>query len=84
MFWDCRRFYHWIGQKILSCFHVKHFEIDPTVPKLDIVKCKGQRFESQQFETIFYHNFLMDTLGLSEVLPMDWAENSKLFSCKTL
>ena len=34
--------------------------------------------------SIFDQNFLMDNLGLSEVLPMDWAENSKLFSCKTL
>ena len=27
--YGCRRFYHWIGHKILSCFHVKHFEIGP-------------------------------------------------------
>ena len=76
--------YQWIGQKILSCFHVKHFEIDPIAQKLDTVKYKGLRFKSRQFQTIFCRNFLMDTLGLSEVLPLDWAENSKLFSCITL
>ena len=45
---------------------------------------RGLRFESQQFQTSFGRNFLMDTLGLSEVLPLDWAENSELFSCKLL
>ena len=54
------------------------------VQKLDIVKHQGLRLESQQFQTIFGRNFLMDALGLLEVLPLDWAENSKLFSCKTL
>ena len=78
MFWGSQRFYQWIGQKILSCFHVKHFEIDPTVPKLDIVKCKGLWFESRQFQTIFGRNFLRNVLGLSEVLPMDW---QKILSC---
>ena len=58
--------------------------MDPTVQKLDIVKYQGLWFESQQFQTIFGRNFLMDALGLLEVLPLDWAENSKLFSCKTL
>ena len=33
--WDCQRLYHWIGQKILSCLHVKHFEIGPVVLKFD-------------------------------------------------
>ena len=54
------------------------------VQKLDTVKCKGLRFGSRRFQAIFGRDFLMDTLGLSEVLPLDWAENSKLFSCKTL
>ena len=54
------------------------------VPKLCIVKRKGLGFKYRQFQTIFGRNFLMDSLGLTEVLPMDWAENSKLFSCKTL
>ena len=54
------------------------------VPKLDIVKCKGPEFESHRFKAHFGRNFLKDALGLSEILPLDWAENSKLFSCKTL
>ena len=54
------------------------------VPKLDIVKCKGPEFESQRFKAHFGRNFLKDALGLSEILPLDWAENSKLFSCITL
>ena len=84
MLWGCQRLYHWIGQKILSCFHVKHFEIDPTVPKLDIEKCQSLRFKSQPFQTIFGRNFLRDALGLWVVLPLEWAENFMLFSRKTL
>ena len=57
-----RRYYQWIVQKVLSWFHVNYFAIDPTVPKLDIFKCKGQRFKSWHFQTIFGPNFLMDTL----------------------
>ena len=52
--------------------------------KLDTVKCKGPEFESHRFKAHFGRNFLKDALGLSEILPLDWAENSKLFSCKTL
>ena len=48
------------------------------VQKLDTVKCKGLQFESQQFQNFFGQNFFMDTLGLSEVLPLDLADNSKL------
>ena len=75
-YWGCQKLFHWIGQKILSCFHVKHFEIDPTVPKLDIVKWKGQQFESQTPLVRLGRNFLWDTLELSEVVTIVMAENS--------
>ena len=78
--WDCWRFYHWIEQKILCYFHVKHFEIGPVVRKLDIVKCKGERFESPTFQC-FGRNILYDTLTLSKVVPLVLAVKSDLFSC---
>ena len=40
--------------------------------------------QSWRFQSSFCHNFLRDILGVSEVVPLDWEENSKLFSCKTL
>ena len=72
LLWDCQRLYQWIGQKNRSCLYVIQFDIGPTVPKLDIVKCQGPQFE------------LSNTLVLSKVVPLDLAENSMLFSCKTL
>ena len=72
------------GRKFYAVYMLKHFDIGPTVPKLDLVKCQGPEFESWRFQTIFGRHFLSNTLILSKVLPLDWAENSKLFTCKTL
>ena len=34
--WDRRTLHHWIPWKILSSFHIKHFEICPLVQKLEL------------------------------------------------